>query len=202
MAVSSLRRAADVRMWFAAISLLAIVAANAVLASVLTRFISERIQLREAEIAQEFLAGILKAEGGEAKLFSTPAPSAELISFAEQVRSIPGIVRANIYSPDMFIRFSTEPSLTGLKFDGNSELSDSFRGELVSKIEAVSDIDKSEHIALEQPRGGRLQFPLDRDHRGHGRRGKPARAYSCQERYGPGHPQDQGRRSATGAAAA
>jgi two-component system, NtrC family, sensor histidine kinase HydH len=146
----------DIRIWFIVVSLVAIVAINAVLALVLNRYVAGRMVLREGEVAQEFLNSFIGAEALGGKLFETPGPSPALVSFSKHMRDLPGVVRANVYSLDGFIRYSTEPNLIGLKFDRNEELSESFGGTLVAKLENVSDGDKPEHLALNRFTGEEL----------------------------------------------
>ena len=140
----------------AAVAIVAILIINAGLAFGLGRLVDDRILLREGEVAQEFLTSMVAAEASAAKLFVKPAPSPELTSFSNHVRHLPGIIRANIYSPDGFIRFSTEEQLIGLKFSDNPELAESFGGRLSADFaEATSDA-KPEHIAISLPVGDRL----------------------------------------------
>ena len=144
---------ADMRIWLIAASILAIVAVNAVLALVLTRSVTDSLLMREGQVAQEFLNSIVASEGSADALFTAPVPSAALTSFGSHVRSLPGTVRANIYSPDGFIRQSTEANLVGLQFKDNEELASSFRGQIIAKLEEVSDSGKGEHLALNRMAG-------------------------------------------------
>lgn len=142
-------------LWFAAAGVIAIVAVNFVLANVLSRMVSERLLEREGQVKQEFLNSILAAEASADKLFAQPAPSAALLSFSTHVRSLPGIMRANIYSPDGYIRHSTEANLIGVHFGDNDELEESFKGRVTSAIETM-EADKPEHLALNLLAGDQL----------------------------------------------
>lgn len=53
-------------------------------------------------------AGVIAAGGGETRLLAQPRASAALSVFGQQMRSLPGIARAKICSPDGFIRYSTD----------------------------------------------------------------------------------------------
>lgn len=139
-----------------AAALVAILAVHAVLALVLSRSLTETLLEREGKVAQEFLTSILSAEGTADKLFDTPAPSPALESFAAHVQNFPGTIRANIYSPDGYIRHSTEPAFIGLQFGDNAELSESFRGKLISKLEEISASAKDEHLALNRMAGEKV----------------------------------------------
>ncbi len=144
----------DNRRWSVVACLIAITAINAASAEVLGRAVAHRIVLHDGQVAQEFLNSIIATEASGGRLFDTPAPGPALVSFANYVRNLPGMVRANIYSLDGFIRYSTEPNLIGLKFTDNPELTASFEGKLISKLETVSD--KPEHLALNRLSGEQL----------------------------------------------
>lgn len=148
--------AKSLRLWLMVAGLAAVIAVHAVLALVLSRQMTASLLAREGEVTQEFLSGILAASGDPARLFETPAPSPELASFAAHVRALPGIIRANIYAPDGFIRHSTEPNLLGLQFKDNEELAEGLAGHLVAKIEEIGGDGKEEHLALGRMPGERV----------------------------------------------
>jgi two-component system, NtrC family, sensor histidine kinase HydH len=156
MNVKTKNRVLDLRLWLMALGLLGILLINGVLASVLSRSVAESLVQREAQVTQEFLNSIIASEGTAADLFVAPAPSPALASFASHVRSLPGTVRANIYSPDGFIRHSTEGNLVGVQFRDNEELKESFAGAAISKLETISESNKPEHLALNQFAGEQL----------------------------------------------
>ena len=151
-----MRHLFDPRMWLVGLGLLAIVAVNGVLASLLSEAVADDILGGEAQVIQRFLNNVLSTEGSAPKLFQTPAPSPGLASLARHVQSLPGTVRATIYSPDLFIRHSTDANLVGVQFKDNPELVESFKGEVVAELETVSSGSKAEHIALNQLGGEKL----------------------------------------------
>ena len=127
--------------------LAAVAVVHAWLASDIARRITDQYLQREAQVAQEFLSSILESEGTAARLFDVPSPSPELSSFASHVRTLPGIVRANIYAPDGFIRHSSEANLVGVQFSDNMDLAESLKGRPVVALQE-SLTDKSDHLAL------------------------------------------------------
>lgn len=143
------RKDFDLRLWFVAISIAAIVVINTLSALLLSRYVSQSFINREGEVAREFLNSIISAEQSGQHLFDTPAPSAALQSFSGHVRNLPGVVRANIYAPDYFIRFSTNAGLVGLRFTDNEELVEAFQGKLIANLEEIEEQAKAEHIALD-----------------------------------------------------
>lgn len=154
--MDKIRRAMGNRSLLIVVGMLALFAVNAFLANVLVSSVVKGFLAREGEVTQEFLNSILAAEGTAKDLFAPPAPSEALKSFATHVRSLPGIVRANIYSPDGFIRHSTDANLIGLHFGDNDELAEAFAGKVAAALEEVHASDKSEHLALAQMQGEKL----------------------------------------------
>ena len=143
-------------LWLAAIGVIAILGLTYGLSTLLGPAITTSLLAREGQVKQEFLNSILAAEANAGSLFAQPAPSPALTSFSTHVRSLPGIVRANIYSPDGYIRASTDPNLIGLQFGANEELADAFSGKITSALETPSGDVKSEHLALNQVSGAEL----------------------------------------------
>ena len=142
--------------WLSAIGVIAILGLAYGLSTLLGPAITAPLLAHEAQVKQEFLNSILAAEANAGSLFALPAPSPALTSFSSHVRSLPGIVRANIYSPDGYIRASTDPNLIGLQFGVNEELADAFGGKITSALETPSGDVKSEHLALNQVSGEEL----------------------------------------------
>jgi two-component system, NtrC family, sensor histidine kinase HydH len=138
----------DIRIWFVLTSIVAIVVINTVIALVLSRFLVDRILLREGTVAGEFMHSILAAENSIDKLFAQPSPSPELMSFVDHVKFLPGVLRANIYAPDGTIVFSTEKSLQGQRITDSEDLQESLTGKISTGLEEVSEVDKSENMIL------------------------------------------------------
>jgi two-component system sensor histidine kinase HydH len=134
---------------FIAASFLAIVVIQAIMAYFISHQLGEAAVEREAEIAQEFLNSILRAQKSAGPLFAEPAPNPALFSFARHITELPDLIRANVYSPDGIIRYSSEVGLIGVKFeDRNLELEEAFAGGLTAELEAITGDSKAEHLAL------------------------------------------------------
>ena len=129
-------------------ALLVVAAVHWGLAMAVARLVTENYLQREGRLSQEFLDGILATEVHPEDLFTQPYPSPTLTSFAAHVRQLPGIVRANVYSPDGFIRHSTEANLVGVQFKDNIELNSAFDGQLDVKLMSSPEAGKGEHLAL------------------------------------------------------
>lgn len=153
---SLLRKDFDLRLWFVAVSLIAILLVNTLTAFLLSRYVAQSFIDREGEVAREFLDSIVSAEQSGAGLFAEPAPSLELRSFSSHVRNLPGVIRAVIYSPDYTIRFSTDAEMIGLRFADNDELREAFEGQVIANLEEVEESTKTEHVAFNLPEGEKI----------------------------------------------
>ena len=156
MAGSGIRARRTRFLWLSAIGVIAIPGLAYGLSTLLGPAITAPLLAREAQVKQEFLNSILAAEANAGSLFAQPSPSPALTSFSTHVKSLRGLVRTNIYSPDGFIRASTDPNLIGLQFGVNEELTDAFNGKISSALEIPSKDAKSEHLALNQISGEEL----------------------------------------------
>lgn len=134
--------------WFLTAALVAVAAIHAAMAWALTGAITASLLTREVALSREYMQGIVDGEHGGTTLFAEPAPSQALTSFAKIVEALPGVVRANVYSADRFIRHSTEANLIGLKFARNAELEESFNGAMNVKLEEITATPKPEHLGL------------------------------------------------------
>lgn len=145
----------NIRLWFATASLGVIAALSLALGLVMSNFLTERLLEREAEVTQEFLQSILRAERTQDRIFGRQTPEAReaLASFAEHIVNLPGQLRANIYSVDRTVLWSTDATLIGKQFGPNHELDDALKGERVTEF-GVLDA-KSEHVALAEIVGRR-----------------------------------------------
>jgi two-component system sensor histidine kinase HydH len=128
----------------AALAVIAIV--QAVAAYLVSRQVGESAVAREAEVAQEFLNSILRGHKLETRLFAEPAALAD---FTGSIGALPDLIRANVYSPDGIIRYSSQEGLAGVRFEEhNEELEEAFAGRLVAELATVSRDSKAEHLAL------------------------------------------------------
>lgn len=148
------RRGFRLLRWFAVLSLGCVLASGIGTAMVLSRFLTEQMLDRDAEVSAEFLQSIVQAERSWG-WFAAPAAAASrspLESFFNHVAEMPAVARANVYASDGTVIWSSNPVMIGRRFAGNHELEEALRGRIV--VEAGT-VPKEEHIALERDAGGR-----------------------------------------------
>jgi two-component system, NtrC family, sensor histidine kinase HydH len=139
--------------WFSTVSLVAIIIVGTVVGWILTRYLTTQMLLRDAEVTREFLESIATAEKTRDYLQpnAPPPPAKALGLFVEHIPAIPDLVRANLYSYDRTLLWSTESQLVGQKFRDNDELERAFTGEIVIETGRLAvDQHKPEHIGLEK----------------------------------------------------
>lgn len=140
----------NLRVWFAVAGFAVIAMLTASFAILVTTYLTTTMLSREVAVTQEFLESILEAEGYGRRVFMEEAGEAgdSLIAFAHHIRAMPEILRANVYSVDRRILWSTDEALIGQRFEDNPELEQAMSGTLVSEIGSMRANDKPEHIAL------------------------------------------------------
>ena len=142
-------RTFNIRLWFA-------VAGFGILAVIwiacawwFTDFMTTNLLERESEVSQEFLQSIVDVEGAE--LFDSESTSATpnrpLVEFSRHVSTTPGIMRANIYSANRKIVWSTDPRLIGQSFPDNDELIEALKGKRITEINSIES-HKSEYVGF------------------------------------------------------
>ncbi len=144
------------RLWFGVTGFLVIAILGFGLALLLSRFVSDRMLHREAEVTREFLESVLRAEESAGALFDggTIGVNPQLASFVGHIRAMPDMLRANVYARDLHILWSTDGQLIGQRFEQNDELEAALRGELVTEVGELSEDRKAEHANLGAgPRG-------------------------------------------------
>ncbi len=146
----------NITLWFVAASTAVVVLTQVVLGMVTTSFLSQRFLQREGRVSQEFLENIVRAEGSGGRLFDGEIGRADLESFARHILSMPGFLRANIYSPDGIVWWSSDAEMIGRSDPDNAELKEAFAGELITELGDRSDDTKAEHGSL--PVGADGQF--------------------------------------------
>jgi len=137
--------------WFSIVSLVAIILVGSVVTWILTRYLTEHMLLRDAEVSRDFLESIATTEKTRDYLqpFAPPPPAEALERFVEHLPALPDVVRANLYAFDRTLLWSTDSQIIGQKFNKNEELDRAFTGEIVIESGRLAvDQKKAEHVGL------------------------------------------------------
>jgi two-component system sensor histidine kinase HydH len=141
--------------WFLMLGLAAIVIASVVTSILFSRFLTYHMLQRDATLTMEEVQAIARIEKAT-DLFRTgrwDENNRNLQEFFTYIGSMHDVLRANIYSADGIVIWSTDKSLIGKKYDHNPELDEALRGALKVESGTVGDPDKPkpEHVNLGQP---------------------------------------------------
>lgn len=146
----------DLLRWFAVTSLICVVVFGSGSALLLGRALTRNTLERDAAVSAAFLESIIRAEETWS-YFANPSSAAAkepLESFFNHVSRMPGVVRANVYSPDGTVLWSSDAKLIGRRFQENHELQEALQGRIVVEAGEVGD-HKEEHVELPSGAGGR-----------------------------------------------
>jgi signal transduction histidine kinase len=146
--------------WFAVLSLLSISFASVLTAIVLSKFLSEQMLYREAQVMTDFINGVIEVERADtANANSGDWIEGDVEEFFYHIGGMPGVVKANVFRPDGQIMWSTDASIIGQRFDRNDELDAAFIGNPathVDEMEAPGESAKDEHAFLRLSQGDKF----------------------------------------------
>ncbi len=137
--------------WFSLTTLVSVVTVSAVSAWALTRFLEDRMIRQDAEVTAGFVRSIVATENAyEYFSGSTGSTAQQLQDFLGHMNRIPGVLRINVYGSDRRMVWSSDASLIGRRFEGNEELEEALRADLVvhSGMVDPSHLSKPEHQHL------------------------------------------------------
>lgn len=145
----------DLMRRFLLLSLIAISLASGVSAALMSRFLTQRLLQRDADLTQDFVQNVVAIELGKGYSLDHPHASAGLVDFLKHVAALPDVARANVYGKDGTLLWSSENRLDqGKKYGSNPELSEALKGhlEIESGEVGVKESAKAEHFYLGKSR--------------------------------------------------
>jgi signal transduction histidine kinase len=144
----------DLIRWFLFLGLAAIAVVSIVTSVLFSRFLTHHMLERDAVLTMEEVRAIARIENAFG-LFKTGQWDREdrnIREFFSYISSMHDVMRANIYSADGIVVWSTDKALVGKKYDSNLELDEALAGKLTVEHGIVGDEQhpKPEHINLGQ----------------------------------------------------
>lgn len=137
--------------WFSVTALLSVALVSILAALSFSSFLTDRMIRQEAEISAGFIRSIVATENAYAYFDGSQSSTAtQLQGFLDHINRMPGVLRTNVYSADRRMIWSSDRTLIGQHFEGNDELEEALRADLVvhSGITDPSHLPKSEHLHL------------------------------------------------------
>jgi signal transduction histidine kinase len=145
----------DLMRRFLLASFLCVATTSVVSGALLSRFLTERMLARDAEVTQDFVQSIVHIELAKGYKLDVPDAGGELLEFFKHMANMPDVVRANVYARDGTLVWSSDSRLaTGRKYGDNPELSEALEGHLETETGIVGAPEgaKDEHRALGRER--------------------------------------------------
>lgn len=138
--------------WFVLTGAAAIAAFSVGMAWLLTSFIESRLLERDAVLSRDFVQSIVNTQK-VADAFSSRGVESQpgFTEFFAHVAAMPDVLRANAYTTERRVLWSSRPEMIGRVFPANDELDRSLAGEVVVHREDDDDAakdPKAEHMLL------------------------------------------------------
>ena len=136
---------------FSILSFVVVLAVAGVLGQAVARLFADQLLHRDAVVTMEFVQSVVRTDATapyfpQARGGQLPAPLEETL---KEISSMPDVLRANVYTPDHVVLWSTDAALIGRKFGDNEELDEALKGELAYESGRIS---KEEHKAASKGR--------------------------------------------------
>ena len=153
---------------FLCLSLLVIAVVTIVSSILLSRFLTTRLLMQDAESMRAFVHSIVKVEQAGNYFLGRQAVDGNIEEFFNHLASMPDVARANVYATDRRLLWSSNPGIIGQRFSLNPELEQALAGRLQISSGMVGADDKPEHVALgsSQLRFVEIYIPVTQDETG------------------------------------
>lgn len=133
---------------FALLSLLSIALITTISAAYLSHFVTHHFLRGDAVVSMEFIQSITQDEYPQLDFSRQDLIKDEegLGELFMHIGHMPDVVRANVFSPDGAIVWSTDEKLLGQQFASNDDLKEALAGNLVYELKNLSEDRKSEYV--------------------------------------------------------
>jgi len=148
--------------WFSVAASIAITLIGLVAGNYFSNTLTEHVLEHDANVMTEFVNSIVRMDTGghPAVTVSSDDGTQRLAVFFAQLGKVSGILRANVYSTEKTIIWSSNAALVNKHFDDNRELEASLTGEPVANISHDHEHDKDEHVDLPQGEDRYVEYYL------------------------------------------
>lgn len=137
---------------FLLISFVLIFSTALVLSTTLSRYIVSQMMLRDATVSAEFLNSVVHVENATDYFVNQGSGAGSEDQNIEEllthVGRLPDVFRANVYSGEGTILWSSDTEMIGQTFPDNDELASAMRGELNPELNVVDRGAKDEHVGF------------------------------------------------------
>lgn len=149
--------------WLSLTTLVSVAVISASMALVLSKFMTERLLGRDAEVGMAFVQSIAETER-VTEYFTHGGARADdgVVEFFRHIAAMPDVLRANVYAPDGTLLWSSRSELIGQRFTQNRELEQALSGKVsISRHDAPdADANKPEHLLFDGQEFVEYYFPV------------------------------------------
>ena len=135
--------------WFAAVALVSIASISVVTGWLLSGFLTDRMLAQEARLTEEVVDSVVDVEQAAGYFTGGAAQEGDYKDFVAHITALPDVLRANLYSRDRRVIWSSDSALIGRHFSDNDELEDALAGKVIAH---GGERAKEEHEALDAHR--------------------------------------------------
>jgi two-component system, NtrC family, sensor histidine kinase HydH len=150
----SATRPFDLIRWFLILGLAAIAVVSVATSLLFSRFLTHHMLERDGVMMMESVQAVVRIEDalGVFKAGPQVGPDTNAEAFFAYISSMPDVMRANVYSAEGTVIWSTDKSLVGTQYGSNPELDEALAGRLKVEHGVVGDEHqpKPEHVNLGQ----------------------------------------------------
>lgn len=154
----------DLMRRFLLLSLIAICIVSIASAALMSRFLTNRLLQRDAEVTRDFVQNVMETELAKGYSLDHPEMVERLAAFLKHVAAMPDVARANVYATDSTLLWSSDKQLQGRKYGRNPELAEALKGQLEIESGEIGGRhrQKAEHYHLGRSRARfvELYIPL------------------------------------------
>jgi len=138
---------------YALTSLVVMLIIGGLAGALFSSYLSDSLLRRDAEVSQAFLMSLTEVEGGT-DMFRLNQPGGhlngrdqpyDLPELVDHIATMSGVIRANLYSKDGKVLWSTRIDLIGKRFPENHELEKALQGKMVFELKDVKEEQKAEY---------------------------------------------------------
>ena len=138
---------------YAITSLLVMSTIGGLSGALFSSYLADSLLRRDAEVSQAFLQSLTEVEGGpelfrlgdQGKSLHQHDQKYDLPELVDHIATMPGVVRANLYSNNGKVLWSTQTDLIGKHFDANHELEEALEGKPVFELKDIKEEQKAEY---------------------------------------------------------
>lgn len=117
-------------------------------------YLADSLLRRDANVSQAFLQSLTEVEGGpnlfqmgeSTGIVPQQEPNYDLPELVEHIATMPGVIRANLFSDNGQLLWSTKAELLSKRFPANHELEEALEGEIVFELKDIKEEQKAEYV--------------------------------------------------------